>query len=115
VSGQQAPQSLLEASGELFDKGRDLTIRSASLAERFAFYERKAALLEHRRRRHQRRERLTTSLVGLPQIVGGRIPRGWSASRGVNCHGRMAELSTLAYGDMRLGRHGRLLENYPVP
>jgi hypothetical protein len=37
VSGQQGPQSLLEASGELFDEGRELTIRGASLAERFAF------------------------------------------------------------------------------
>jgi hypothetical protein len=46
VSGQQGPQSLLEAAGELFDEGRELTIRGASLAERFAFYERKAALLE---------------------------------------------------------------------
>jgi hypothetical protein len=46
VSGQQGPQSLLEASGELLDEGRDLRSRGASLAERFAFYERKAALLE---------------------------------------------------------------------
>jgi hypothetical protein len=46
VSGQQGPRTLLEASGELFDEGRDLTIRGASLAERFAVCERKAALLE---------------------------------------------------------------------
>ncbi len=46
VSGQQLPQSLLEAANDLLDEGRELTIRGASLAERFAFYERKATLLE---------------------------------------------------------------------
>ncbi len=46
VSGQQRPQSLLEASGDLLNEGRELTARGASSGERFAFYERKATLLE---------------------------------------------------------------------
>ena len=46
VSGQQRPQSLLEAAVELRHEGHELTSRGASLAERFAFHERKAALLE---------------------------------------------------------------------
>jgi len=46
VSGQQRPQSLLEASGDLLNEGRELTARGASRGERFAFYERKATLLE---------------------------------------------------------------------
>jgi hypothetical protein len=46
VSGRQRAQSLLEASGDLVKEGRELTDRGASVAERFAFYERKAALLE---------------------------------------------------------------------
>jgi len=46
VSGQQGPQSLLEAAVELRHDGQELTGRGASLAERFAFYERKAVLLE---------------------------------------------------------------------
>jgi hypothetical protein len=46
VSGRQRPQSLLAASDELVKEGRELTARGASLAERFAFYDRKAALLE---------------------------------------------------------------------
>jgi len=46
VSGRQHAQSLLQASGDLVKEGRELTIRGASRAERFAFYERKAALLE---------------------------------------------------------------------
>jgi hypothetical protein len=46
VSGQQGPQSLLQAASELRHDGQELTSRGASLAERFAFYERKAVLLE---------------------------------------------------------------------
>jgi hypothetical protein len=46
VSGQQGPQSLLQAAAELRHDGQELTSRGASLAERFAFYERKAVLLE---------------------------------------------------------------------
>jgi hypothetical protein len=46
VSGQQGPQSLLQAAVELRHDGQELTSRGASLAERFAFYERKAVLLE---------------------------------------------------------------------
>jgi hypothetical protein len=46
VSGQQGPQSLLQAAVELRHDGQELTSRGASLAERFAFYERKADLLE---------------------------------------------------------------------
>ncbi len=46
VSGQQGPQSMLEAAVELRHDGYELTHRGASLGERFAFYERKAALLE---------------------------------------------------------------------
>jgi hypothetical protein len=46
VSGRQRAQSLLEASGDLVKEGRELTTRGASMAERFAFYERKAALLQ---------------------------------------------------------------------
>lgn len=46
VSGQQGPQSLLQAAAQLRHDGQELTSRGASLAERFAFYERKAVLLE---------------------------------------------------------------------
>jgi hypothetical protein len=46
VSGQQGPQSLLQAAAELRHEGWELTSRGASIGERFAFYERKAALLE---------------------------------------------------------------------
>jgi hypothetical protein len=46
VSGQQGPQSLLQAAMELRHDGQELTSCGASLAERFAFYERKAILLE---------------------------------------------------------------------
>src|SRR6266496_2017337 len=46
VSGWQRAQSLPEASAGLVKEGRELTTRGASMAERFAFYERKAALLE---------------------------------------------------------------------
>ena len=46
VSGQQGPQSLLQAAAELRHDGQELTSRGASLAERFTFYERKAVLLE---------------------------------------------------------------------
>jgi hypothetical protein len=46
VSGQQGPQSLLQAAVELRHDGQELISRGASLAERFAFYERKSVLLE---------------------------------------------------------------------
>jgi hypothetical protein len=46
VSGEQRPQSLLQAAAELRHDGQELTSRGASLADRFAFYERKAVLLE---------------------------------------------------------------------
>ncbi|HEU4346695.1 MAG TPA: hypothetical protein VFR35_02790 [Actinoplanes sp.] len=46
VSGQQRPQSLLQAAAELRHDGQELISRGASLVERFAFYERKAVLLE---------------------------------------------------------------------
>lgn len=46
VSGQQGPQSLQAAAAELRRDGYELTSRGASLTERFAFYERKADLLE---------------------------------------------------------------------
>jgi|SRR5215207_6318849 len=46
VSGLQRPQTLLEASDDLVIEGRELTARGASPGERFAFYERKATLLE---------------------------------------------------------------------
>ena len=45
VSGQQGPQSLQAAAAELRRDGHELTSRGASMAERFAFYERKADLL----------------------------------------------------------------------
>ena len=46
MSGQQGPQGLLQAASELRHDGQELTSRGASLAERFAFYERRAVLLE---------------------------------------------------------------------
>jgi len=46
VSGQQGPQSLQAAAAELRRDGYELISRGASIAERFAFYERKADLLQ---------------------------------------------------------------------
>jgi len=46
VSGQHGPQSLQAAAAELRHDGYELTSRGASMAERFAFYQRKAELLE---------------------------------------------------------------------
>ena len=45
VSGQHGPQSLQAAAAELRRGGYELTSRSASMAERFTFCERKADLL----------------------------------------------------------------------